>query len=260
MSSPAHAKASDSVVEGERREPTRQSLKLVRSTAVAATGLYKSYRTRANEVPVLRGIDVSVRDNEFVAIIGSSGSGKSTLLHLLGTLDEPDQGEIWIGQNCVNTMTRSQRDQLRNREIGLIFQFYHLLPELTALENVMLPHMIAHGFWGFWRRRKELRNRAQELLDQVGLAHRRHHKPRQMSGGEMQRAAIARSLVARPNLLLADEPTGNLDEKNSEEVMDSLMRLREQENLTIVMVTHDHEIAHAADRTIRLAQGKVELD
>ena len=232
-------------------------LRVTHPVALAAQDLYKSYQTGNGEVPVLRGASVSIHEGEFAAIVGSSGSGKSTLLHLLGTLDKPDSGEIWIGQNCVNSMRALQRDQLRNQEIGLIFQFYHLLPELTALENVMLPHMIGHGLRGYWRNRRKFRQRATDLLEKVGLGHRIHHRPGQMSGGEMQRAAIARSLVARPGILLADEPTGNLDRKNSDEVMNALMSLRNEESLTIIMVTHDDEIAARADRTIRLAEGRV---
>ncbi len=240
-----------------QRNSGKNRLRLARQVAISAVDLYKSYQTGSTEVPVLRGVNVSVHEGEFAAIVGSSGSGKSTLLHLLGTLDKPDRGDIWIGQKNVNTMRRLQRDRLRNREIGLIFQFYHLLPELTALENVMLPHMIGGGLTGYWRNRRNYRRRAEELLERVGLEHRMHHRPGQMSGGEMQRAAIARSLVARPGLLLADEPTGNLDRKNSDEVMQTLMTLRDEESLTIIMVTHDDEIATRADRVIRLVEGRV---
>ena len=235
----------------------RMPLRVTRPVAIQSTGICKSYRNGQVEVPVLRGVDITIYDREFVAIVGSSGSGKSTLLHLLGTLDRPDKGEIWINQNNISAMRASERDQLRNMEIGLIFQFYHLLPELTALENVLLPHMIRCGFFRYLRERRQLHKRAEELLDRVGLAHRLHHRPRQMSGGEMQRAAIARALVARPGLLLADEPTGNLDRQNSDEVLSILLKLRSEENLTIVMVTHDIEIAQKADRKIRLAEGRV---
>lgn len=232
-------------------------LKVAQPVALLATDLHKSYRTGSSEVPVLRGVDVKVREGEFVAIVGSSGSGKSTLLHLLGTLDVPDKGEIWIGQQNISALRPLQRDRLRNREIGLIFQFYHLLPELTALENVMLPHMIGSSILNYWKNRASNRKRAVELLEKVGLGHRLNHRPSQMSGGEMQRAAIARSLVAGPSLLLADEPTGNLDCKNSDEVMQALMTMRDEENLTIIMVTHDNEIARKANRTIRLFEGRV---
>ena len=266
MSSPAQQRLDPSNMESIAKpiirtdtitSPTRKRLKVTAPTAVAATDIYKSYQTGNVEVPVLRGANVSIHEGEFVAIVGQSGSGKSTLLHLLGTLDKPDEGEIHINGNCVNTMKSRKRDQLRNREIGLIFQFYHLLPELTALENVLVPHMIGKGLFGYLKHRRVYRERAEELLTKVGLEHRLTHKPRQMSGGEMQRAAIARALVASPNLLLADEPTGNLDRKNGDEVMRALLKLRQEENLTIVMVTHDDEIAAKADRVINLVEGRV---
>ncbi len=235
--------------------PTR--LRVKQPVALFANNLHKSYRTGNVEVPVLRGVDISVAEQEFVAIVGQSGSGKSTLLHLLGTLDKPDQGEIFIGQQCVNHMKSTERDRLRNRQIGLIFQFYHLLPELTALENVMIPQMISDGVFSYLRNRRQYRSRGVQLLEKVGLGHRLHHRPSQMSGGEMQRTAIARALMARPRLLLADEPTGNLDRQNGDEVMKALMALRDEEALTIVMVTHDDSIASQADRTIHLVEGRV---
>ncbi len=236
---------------------SRAPLRVAQPMAIAAVDVHKRYRTGNGTVSVLCGIDLHVREGEFVSVVGESGSGKSTLLHLLGTLDKPDEGEIWIGQHCVNSLRPLERDRLRNAEIGLIFQFYHLLPELTALENVMLPHMIGDGLLRWWRNRGAYRRRAIELLEKVGLGHRLHHRPCQLSGGEMQRAAIARSLVARPRLLLADEPTGNLDRRNSEEVMKSLVTLRDEEQLTIIMVTHDDGIARMADRSIRLVEGRV---
>ena len=232
-------------------------LKVNQPIALMANNIHKTYRTGNVEVPVLRGVDVAIAEGEFVAIIGSSGSGKSTLLHLLGTLDHPDKGEIFIGQHCVNLMKATARDRLRNQEIGLIFQFYHLLPELTALENVMIPQMISDGLFSYIKNRSKYKRRAKELLEKVGLGHRFQHRPNQMSGGEMQRTAIARALMARPSLLLADEPTGNLDRKNGDEVMRALMDLRDEEDLTIVMVTHDDSIATQADRTINLIEGKV---
>lgn len=236
-------------------EPTR--LRVKQPIALMANNIHKSYRTGNVEVPVLRGTDISVAEREFVAIVGQSGSGKSTLLHLLGTLDKPDEGEIFIGQQCVNLMKSTERDRLRNRQIGLIFQFYHLLPELTALENVMIPQMIGDGVISYMKNRGRYKRRAKDLLEKVGLGHRFHHRPSQMSGGEMQRTAIARALIARPKILLADEPTGNLDRKNGDEVMKALMELRDEEDLTIVMVTHDETIAAKADRTIQLVEGRV---
>ena len=235
--------------------PTR--LRVKKPMALTATNIHKSYQTGNVEVQVLRGADIAVMEGEFVAIVGQSGSGKSTLLHLLGTLDKPDEGEIWIGQQCVNLMKSAHRDRLRNQEIGLIFQFYHLLPELTAIENVMVPQMIAHGLFSYWKNRRSCRQRALELLERVGLGHRIHHRPSQMSGGEMQRTAIARALIAKPAILFADELTGNLDRENGEEVMKVLLEMRQEENLTIVMVTHDESIAEKADRTIHLVEGRV---
>jgi len=221
-------------------------------------GLFKSYRKSAVEVPVLRGVSLSVREGELLAIVGQSGSGKSTLLHLLGTLDAPDLGEIYYGGQRIDNLPMRERDYLRNRRFGMIFQFYHLLPELTTLENVLAPLMIADGVLSYLRHRSEHRARAKELIEMVGLSHRLKHRPRELSGGEMQRAAIARALVAKPDLLLADEPTGNLDSATGQEIIRILRDLNVRNKLTIVMVTHDHAIAEQADRIVRLANGRIE--
>ena len=224
---------------------------------LAASKLVKSYRKGKLEVPVLRGVDFSVGQGEFVAIVGQSGSGKSTLLHLLGTLDAPDGGQILFEGNRIDNLPARSRDVLRNRHFGMIFQFYHLLPELSALENVLAPIMIRFGVLNYWRHRREHLERARQLLDLVGLSHRLTHKPRELSGGEMQRAAIARALIAQPKLLLADEPTGNLDQKTGAEILALLKKLNREQGLTIVMVTHDPAIAKGADRIVRLVEGKV---
>jgi len=226
---------------------------------LSAHGLWKRYYKGQVEIPVLRGVDLQVRRGEFLSIIGQSGSGKSTLLHLLGTLDEPGGGEVHFRGRRIDNLPVRQRDQLRNKQFGMIFQFYHLLPELSALENVMAPLLIAEGPWSYLRRRNEHRERARHLLETLGLGHRLKHKPRELSGGEMQRAAIARALVAEPEVLLADEPTGNLDSGTGEEILRILRTLNGEQNLTIVMVTHDRAIASQADRTVRLAQGLVEV-
>ncbi len=224
---------------------------------VTATKLTKSYRKGRVEVPVLKGVDFSVRPGEFVAIVGQSGSGKSTLLHLLGTLDAPDAGAIHFEGNRIDNLPARGRDVLRNKYFGMIFQFYHLLPELTMLENVLAPIMIRCGVWSYlWQRRHHV-ERAKELLDMVGLSHRLTHKPRELSGGEMQRTAIARALIAQPKLLLADEPTGNLDQQTGSEILAILKKLHREAGLTILMVTHDQSIARQADRTVRLVEGKV---
>lgn len=233
--------------------PTIQQEPLLRSNKVV-----KSYRKGKHVIPVLRGVDFSVTPGEFVAIVGQSGSGKSTLLHLLGTLDKPDAGEIFFEENRIDDLPSQARDLLRNKYFGMIFQFYHLLPELTTLENVLVPMMICQGALKYWMAKRKNTERAKHLLELVGLSHRLTHKPKELSGGEMQRAAIARALIADPQLLLADEPTGNLDGKTGEEILDLLRTLNAEQNLTIVMVTHDNAIAAGADRTVRLAEGLVE--
>jgi lipoprotein-releasing system ATP-binding protein len=225
---------------------------------LAAVGLYKTYRKHAIEVPVLQGLTLEVHDGEFLSVAGHSGSGKSTLLHLLGTLDRPDQGRILLAGERIDNQPAERRDRLRNATFGFIFQFYHLLPELTTLENVLMPQMIAQSVWGWLGRRRALRQQAAELLDRVGLGHRLGHKPRELSGGEMQRAAIARALINRPRILLADEPTGNLDADKGLEIVRLLRDLNRQERLTIIMVTHNLEIVSATDRVVRLVKGRVE--
>lgn len=195
---------------------------------------------------------------EFVSVIGQSGSGKSTLLHVMGLLDSPDIGEVHLDGQRIDNLNVAARDQLRNRVFGFIFQFYHLLPELSLLENVMAPLMIRHSILDFWRKRKETRAAALEILDQVGLSHRVHHRPAELSGGEMQRGAIARALIGKPEILLADEPTGNLDAETGHGIMELLKRLNREQQLTIVMVTHDEEIAAQAHRTVRLEEGRIQ--
>jgi lipoprotein-releasing system ATP-binding protein len=240
-----------------QRTPQRPPLKIASATAMSVRGLHKSYRKSKIEVPVLKGVDLSVKQGEFTAIVGQSGSGKSTLLHLLGTLDAPDSGEIYFRDGRIDNLPARKKDRLRNREFGMIFQFYHLLPELTTLENVLVPRMVQDNFWNYLKNKKKYRERALELLEMVGLSHRLNHKPSQMSGGEMQRTAIARALISNPSVLLADEPTGNLDAENGREVMDTLNALRSHENLTVIMVTHDVDLAESADHTIHLVGGRV---
>jgi lipoprotein-releasing system ATP-binding protein len=225
---------------------------------LSAVNLSKTYRKHAIEVPVLQGLDLEVHDGEFLSVVGHSGCGKSTLLHLLGTLDRPDQGQIRLGGERIDNQPAERRDRLRNQTFGFIFQFYHLLPELTTLENVLMPQMIGRSVLGWLRGRRALRQEATELLDRVGLGHRLHHRPRELSGGEMQRAAIARALVNRPRILLADEPTGNLDAEKGLEIIRLLRDLNRQERLTIIMVTHNLEIVSATDRVVRLVKGRVE--
>ena len=226
---------------------------------ISAVAIEKSYRKGDLKVPVLNGVNASVNRGEFLSIIGQSGSGKSTLLHLMGLLDAPDVGEIQLDGKRVDDLPQRTRDELRNRVFGFIFQFYHLLPELTLLENVLSPLMIRHTAWTYWSRRKQYQELALDMINKVGLGHRIKHKPSELSGGEMQRAAIARALVAQPEILLADEPTGNLDSKTGGEIMELLLRLNDEQQLTIIMVTHDENVAAMGHRTLRLDEGQVVL-
>lgn len=232
-------------------------LKLASPFVLEGRELYKSYRKNNHEVPVLKGCDFSAVAGNVTAILGHSGSGKSTLLHLLGTLDAPDSGEIHFDGERIDTLSRRRRDRFRNAKLGMIFQFYHLLPEISAFQNVLMPMMIKEGFFGYMRQRTAIKARAKELLRRVGLEHRLHHKPHELSGGEMQRAAIARALIAEPELLLADEPTGNLDRETDRQILNLLRELRREQGLTVVMVTHDETIAAACDSVIHLVDGRI---
>ena len=220
-------------------------------------GITKSYSKKRLIIPVLKGVNFSVHKGEFVSIVGQSGSGKSTLLHLLGTLDVPDSGEIYFGGEQIDRLPAPRRDWLRNHAIGLVFQFYHLLPELSALENVLAPLMVRTGFVEYCLKRRKFHEKAKSLMEQVGLSHRLKHKPSELSGGEMQRTAIARALISEPQILLADEPTGNLDATSAKEVIQLLRQLCTQHKLTVVMVTHDRNIAAVADRTVRMMDGVI---
>ena len=223
-----------------------------------ALALDKAYRKGEIRVPVLRGVDISVHHGEFLSIVGQSGSGKSTLMHLLGLLDSPDVGQIFLNGERIDTLSAASRDKLRNRIFGFVFQFYHLLPELTLLENVLSPLMIRYRLWEYWSNRSEIRQLGIEMIEKVGLGHRLKHRPAELSGGEMQRAAIARSLIGHPSVLLADEPTGNLDARTGDEIMSLLHELNETDDLTIVMVTHDDAIARQAERIVCLSEGRIQ--
>jgi len=228
-------------------------------THLSAVALHKAYRKGDLKVPVLRGVDLCVGRGEFLAIVGQSGCGKSTLLHLLGLLDTTDQGDVRLEGRRIDDLPASTRDELRNLVFGFVFQFYHLLPELTLLENVLAPLMIRYSAWEYWKKRKELTANAADILKKVGLDHRLQHRPAELSGGEMQRAAIARALVGKPRVLLADEPTGNLDSRTGGEIMDVLGRLNADEQLTIIMVTHDERLANQAQRIVRLNEGRIQM-
>ncbi len=218
----------------------------------------KSYDLGGRSLHVLRGVSLSIKRGEFVAILGASGSGKSTLLHLMGLLDRADSGEVVLEGIEASELSPLQRDRIRCRDIGFVFQFYHLLPELDVVENVLLPSMTAVGVAGWPGARGPARQRAIRTLEKLGLGERLTHRPNQLSGGEQQRVAIARGLVNEPKILLADEPTGNLDSQTGEEIIALLKRLNTESDQTIVMVTHDEHLAAQADRVVRLSDGKLQ--
>ncbi|MFZ4750975.1 MAG: ABC transporter ATP-binding protein [Phycisphaerales bacterium] len=219
----------------------------------------KTYRLGRVDVPVLRGASITVDEGEWVAIVGSSGSGKSTLLHLLGGLDRPDadSGPVRFAGEELNRFGARRENLYRNRDVGFVFQFYHLLPELTVLENAMLPALVGLSRVRWISDRAALRKRAAELLETCGLSHRLGHRPAELSGGERQRVAIARALINKPRVLLADEPTGNLDIHTGGGILD-LLAERHAEGLTMVMVTHDAAVAARAQRRVRIVDGRVE--
>jgi len=219
---------------------------------IEVINLYKSFPIAGKELVILKGVTLSIRKGELLAIVGASGVGKSTFLHLLGALDRPTSGKILF--EGVDLFSRSDRElaEFRNRKIGYVFQFHHLLPEFTALENVMMPGLIQR------MDRKKIEATACEILESVGLGHRLSHRPGQLSGGEQQRVAIARALVLQPQLILADEPTGNLDTHTSDEVFALLKGLNRERGITFVLVTHNEKLSLQADRLIKMVDGKIE--
>jgi lipoprotein-releasing system ATP-binding protein len=218
---------------------------------VVVSGLVKAYRTAAGPLVVLHGVDLAVERGEMLAIVGASGVGKSTLLHLLGGLDALDDGAVQVGEARFDRMSDAARVAFRNQHVGFVFQFHHLLPEFTALENVEMPLRIAG------RPAVERRARAEHLLNRVGLAARISHRPGALSGGEQQRVALARALVSHPMLLLADEPTGNLDETTAHGLVALLREMHEEHGLTSIVVTHNQALAASCDRTLRLEGGRL---
>ena len=221
--------------------------------------IYKQYQSGTTTLEVLRGVDFLLEQGGFLAVVGQSGSGKSTLLHVMGLLDAPDRGEVWLDGQRIDNLSVWEKDRLRNNSIGMVFQAYHLLPELTALENVLAPLLIRHGIFDWFSHKQEAQKEAEELLDRFGLSDRLHHRPRQLSGGEMQRVAIARALLTKPRVLLADEPTGNLDEESGAGIIEALAELNRDNGLSIVLVTHDADIASQARGIVRLAAGTVDM-
>lgn len=212
-----------------------------------ATGIQKSYGT----LPILKGVDLEVKKGEIITIVGASGAGKSTLLHIIGTLDRPDHGNIFINSVDVNTLSTKKLSAFRNEQIGFIFQFHHLLPEFTALENICIPAFIAG------KSKKDAEHKAFELLEMLGLSDRANHKPNELSGGEQQRVAVARAMVNDPALILADEPSGNLDSTSAENLHQLFVHLRDTLNQTFVIVTHNESLANLADRKVLMKDGQI---
>jgi lipoprotein-releasing system ATP-binding protein len=225
--------------------------------AIQADGLRKSYRIGEVILHVLRGVSFRVQRGEFVSIAGASGSGKSTLLHLIGLLDRPDKGKLFLDGTEAETLSGRRRNRIRCRHIGFVFQFYHLLAELNVLENVCLPAKVDASVAGWLGRRKAVWRQATEILELLGLGERLSHRPKQLSGGERQRVAIARALVNHPRILLADEPTGNLDSRTGRQIIDVLKRFHRDRQQTILMVTHDQALAAEADRVLHLKDGRL---
>ncbi len=227
------------------------------SDFLAARELVKEYAQGDEKLRVLRGVSMNVREGEFLVIVGASGAGKSTLLHLLGLLDSPTSGEVLFEGKSLTRLSGLQQARLRNTLFGFVFQFFHLLPDFNALENVMMPALVRFRTVEWARRRREMRARAEELLARVGLKERLRHRPNQLSGGERQRVALCRALINQPRVLLLDEPTGNLDRKTGEQIHQLIHEINRADRQTIVMVTHDETAAQAAGRLIRIRDGEL---
>lgn len=221
------------------------------SIILEAKNISKVYDEGKIKTTVLAGLDLTVRAGERIAIVGSSGSGKSTLLHLLGGLDTPTTGEVWLKGVCLNQLNETRRGELRNQHLGFVYQFHHLLAEFSATENVAMPLLMRADI-----SIKEAERRANALLERVGLGHRLHHRPSELSGGERQRVAIARALVTEPALVLADEPTGNLDDENATAVFELLTELQSSIGMALLMVTHDRQLAARADKILEMKSGQ----
>lgn len=248
--SPAKAEPAPTAAAEKPAAPKRA----MRENLLVAEGVHKTFLHEGNVVEVLRGVDLSINEGEMVCVVGASGAGKSTLLHLLGTLDLPTKGRIKFADDDLTRMTSSQLAAFRNEKIGFVFQFHHLLPEFDALENVMMPGLVRG------QARGPLRERARALLGEVGLAHRLDHRPGELSGGEQQRVALARALVMEPAVVMADEPTGNLDSETSESIHQLFFQLNETRKTTFLIVTHSRDLASRMPRVVSMKDGVIQRD
>ncbi|MDT0594204.1 lipoprotein-releasing ABC transporter ATP-binding protein LolD [Glaciecola petra] len=222
----------------------------MKKTLLSAKQICKSYNDANHTVEILKNVDLSIFENEKLAILGASGSGKSTLLHILGTLDKPNSGNVNFDGGNLNTLSNKQQAKFRNQHLGFVYQFHHLLPEFNALENVAMPKLISG------ENKSTTYDKASQLLERVGLSHRLENKPHQLSGGERQRVAIARALINNPSIIMADEPTGNLDNESSDSIIALIHDINESEGTCFVIVTHDHQLAEQMDRTLTLVNGQ----
>jgi lipoprotein-releasing system ATP-binding protein len=227
---------------------------MTENTVLRCDNITKSFDSESGSerLEVLQGVNLELKKGDLISIVGSSGSGKSTLLHILGGLDRPDSGELYWNNQSVFDYNADTLADLRNQNVGFVFQFHHLMPEFTALENVMMPALIKGDS------QKKAISRAESLLDEFGMGHRLHHRPSQLSGGEQQRVSMARALTNHPSIILADEPTGNLDEENTQVILDLLFKLRDIESLSVVLITHEKEIAARCDKTYLLQRGTLQ--
>ncbi len=229
------------------------------NTFIETQNLKKSFTTDAGELQVLKGINLSIKEGEMVGIVGASGVGKSTLLHVLGALDRPTSGNIFYSNTDIFSLDRNSLASFRNRTIGFVFQFHHLLPEFTAIENVMMPGLIGMSRGQGVERvsYEEIKKKAERLLDEMGLSERKSHRPGELSGGEQQRVAVARALILDPKVVLADEPTGNLDTKTGEELFNILINLNREKGITFIIVTHNESLSNRCHRVLKMADGKL---
>jgi lipoprotein-releasing system ATP-binding protein len=228
-----------------------------RPCVIEAHQVVRNFRMGSNVVNVLRGVNCRIYENEIVCIVGPSGVGKSTLLHILGLLDSPTSGGILLKGQDTASFSSEESALIRNRTFGFVFQAYHLLPEFTVLENVLMPAWVGNRWWSWRRKKRELKRKALTLLEELGLQGRLKHRPTQLSGGEKQRVAIARALINDPEIIFCDEPTGNLDSEASAQIKELLIRLRQEKKVTIIVVTHNQELAKIGDRILPMKDGKI---